>query len=125
MDEIVRAGDGAIHVRFGGQVQDICDGVLADDAHDGGFVAQIHMLKEVFRMARDILNIGRMAGIGQAMQIDKPSDFGPINDCRMTFEPMKPAPPVTSRFIGGELEFAPGESSDGHKRRNQRWGKIW
>ncbi len=73
-DEIARPGDGPVHVRFRREVHDVRDGVLLDHPQRFGLVAQIHLLKNVFRMARDILQIFQTPGVSETVQIDEPGD---------------------------------------------------
>jgi hypothetical protein len=61
-------------------MHDVRDGVLLDDAQHGGLVAKVHLFKNVFGMARNFLQIFQMAGIGEAIQVDQPRDFRPVND---------------------------------------------
>ena len=51
VDEIVRAGNRAIDVRFGRQVQHVRNGMLAHDAEHGGLVAQIDFFEDILRLA--------------------------------------------------------------------------
>ncbi len=79
-DEIARAGDGAVHVRFRRQVHDVGDGVLFDDPQHGGLVAQVHLLKDIFRVGGNRFQVFQMPGIGQAIEIDEPGDLGAVDD---------------------------------------------
>ena len=79
-DEIAGAGDGAIDMGFGGEMQHVADGVFFHDLHDGGFVAQINIFKSVFRMVRDARDVFQMTGVGQAIEVDEAFDLRAIND---------------------------------------------
>ncbi len=61
-------------------MHDVGDGVLLDDAQHGVFVAQIHLFKNVFRVSGNLFQIFQMPGVGQAIQIDQPLDFRPVDD---------------------------------------------
>ena len=80
MDKIARTGDGTVHVRFCRQMHDVRNGVFFDDSQHGGFVAQVHFLKNVFRMPGNFLQIFQMPGVGQAVEIDQPRNFRAVND---------------------------------------------
>ena len=80
MDEIAGAGDGPVHVGFGRQVHHVRDGMLSDAVQHGGFVAQIDLFKDVFGIAVETFQIDQVAGIGQAIEVDEPVDFRPVDD---------------------------------------------
>ena len=80
LNEVARARDRAVHMRFGGQVHDVRDGVAFDHIQNGGFVAQINLFKDVFRMRGDTRKVLEPPGVCQAIQVDQPSDLGPVND---------------------------------------------
>ena len=61
-------------------MHDVRDAVLFDHAQRRGLVAQIHLLKNVFRMPGDLLQILQMPGVSQAIQIDQSLDFRPVDD---------------------------------------------
>ena len=56
------------------------DAMLLHHAQGGRLVAQIHRLKNVFRMAGDRLQILPMAGVGEAVEIDELGDLRIVND---------------------------------------------
>lgn len=59
----------------------MCDVMLADDAEDFFFVAEIDRLKVITRMnAMDAVEIFEMAGIGEAVEIDELRDLRLVND---------------------------------------------
>src|ERR1700722_8166284 len=80
MNEIAGAGDGAIHVGFGGEMHHLRDGMFLDDLQNGRLVAQINFFKNEFRMLGDFFQIGEMPGIGEAIEIDEALDFGAVNN---------------------------------------------
>ena len=51
-----------------------------DHVEHGRLVPQIHFLEDVFRMAADLLEVGQMPGVGEAVQVDQPLDLGPVDD---------------------------------------------
>ena len=61
VDEIARTGDGAIDVRFGGQMQDMRHGMLLHDFQHGGLMAEVHLLKSVFGMMGHVVQIDQVA----------------------------------------------------------------
>ena len=75
LDELAGGFNRAVHVRFGSEVEDVGDGVIADDAGDGRFVAQVHLLETVFRMARNGGDIFQPSGVGEAVEVDDARDF--------------------------------------------------
>ena len=80
-DEVAGAGDAAIDVGLCGEVHDVGDVMLADDAEDFVLVPQIDFFENVARM--DVMNAGEvfeMAGIGEAVEIDEPGDLRPVDD---------------------------------------------
>lgn len=76
LDEIARAFDGAVHVRLGGEVQNVGDGVFAHDPQHGGFVPQVLLLEAVFRAARGGGDVFEAAGVGEAVEVDDTRDLG-------------------------------------------------
>ena len=44
------------------------------------FVAQIHLLEHILRVLRHIGEIVRMPGVSQAIQVDQPPNFRPVDD---------------------------------------------
>ncbi len=80
-DEVARTGDAPINVRLGSEVHDVRDVMLADDAEDFFFIAGIDLLKDITRMnAMDAVEIFKMTGIGEAVEIDELCDLGQVND---------------------------------------------
>ena len=80
-DEVAGTGDAAIHVRFGGEMDNVGDVMLADDAKDCCLVAEIDLLKSVTRVcAVNAVEIFEMTGVGEAVEIDERGDFRPVND---------------------------------------------
>ena len=80
-DEVTGTGDAAIHVRFCGEMHDVGDVMLADDAKDFCLVAEIDLLKNVTRVdAVNAIEIFEMTGISEAVEIDKRCDFRTVND---------------------------------------------
>ena len=75
MNEITRPGNGPIDVRFSRQMHDMGDAMLLDDLDNGVFVAQIQSSEYVFRVRRNFFEIGEMAGVGQAIEIDQSLDL--------------------------------------------------
>jgi len=80
MDEIPRAGDGAIHMGFSGQMHDVGDAVALDSVQHSFFVAEIDVFERVFWMGRDAFEVLQMAGVGQAVQIDQFLDQRFVDD---------------------------------------------
>ena len=80
VDEIARPGDGTVHMRFGGEMQDVGDGVLFDDAPHGGLVAQINALENIFGMTRDRFDVGGVASVSEAVQVDQARDLRALDD---------------------------------------------
>ena len=48
-------------------MHDVGDGVFFDDRQHGSLVAQVHLLKNVFRVLGNLFQILQMPGIGQAI----------------------------------------------------------
>ena len=80
VDEVAGASDGTVHVRLGCQVHHMSDLVALHDFEDGGLVAEIDFFEMVFGMAADLFKVDQMSGIGEAIQIDQPLDFRPVDD---------------------------------------------
>ena len=80
LNEIARATDRAIDVRFRGEVQDMANGMLLHDTQDFDFVAQIDLFENVFWMPANFFEIGQVSGIGQAIEIDQSLDHVLIDD---------------------------------------------
>jgi len=70
-DEIARAGDGTVHVGFRRKVHHVSDAMAFHNLQRRRLVAQIHLLKNVFGMARDFLQIFQPPRIGQAVEVDE------------------------------------------------------
>ncbi len=79
VDEVAGGFNRAVHVRFGCEVEDVGDGLVADDADDGRLVVQVHLLESVFGMAGDGADIFQTPGIGEAVEVDHACDFR-LND---------------------------------------------
>ena len=74
VDEIARAGDGAVHVRFRRQVHDVRDGVLSRrPAGRRALSRKSTFSKTYFGMPGDLLQIFQLPGVGQAIEIDQPA----------------------------------------------------
>ena len=67
-------------MRFRREVHDVRDGVLLDDLQRRRLVAQIHFLKNVFRMLGNFLQILQAPGVSQAVEIDELRDARVVND---------------------------------------------
>ena len=80
MDEIPRAGDRAVHVGFGGQVEHVGDGVPSRHFEHARFVAEIHPLEAVLRVPGHTRQVLRVAGVSQTIQVDQPLHLGSVND---------------------------------------------
>ena len=80
VDEIIRAGNGTVHVRFSSEMQDVRGGMLFHNLKDSRLVAEIDFLEDVFRVVFDALQIDEVAGIRQAVQVDQDFDFGPVDE---------------------------------------------
>src|SRR5262245_54006637 len=80
VDEIIRAGNGTVHVRFSSEMQDVRGGMLFHNLKDSRLVAEIDFLKGIFRVVLDALQIDEVAGIRQAVQVDQDFDFGPVDE---------------------------------------------
>ena len=80
LDEIARTGDRAIDMRLGGEVHDVRDAVLLDDAQGGCLVAQINFLENIFWVLGNLFQIGQMTGVGEAIKVDELADSGVVND---------------------------------------------
>ena len=80
-DEVSGAGDATINVRLGGEVHDVGDVMLADDAKDFCFVAKVNLLEDIAWVnAMDAIEIFEMTGIGEAIEIDELRDPRLVND---------------------------------------------
>ena len=79
-DEVARTGNGTVHVRFRREMHDMGDGVLFDDPHHSGFITQIHLLKNIFRVLGNLFQIFQVPGISKAIQIDEFGDLRTVND---------------------------------------------
>ena len=80
VDEIARTGDGTVHVRFRREMHDVRDGVLFNDTPHGSFVAQVHFLKNIFRVFGNLFQIFKVPGVGEAIEIDEFGDLRAVND---------------------------------------------
>src|SRR4029450_2881580 len=86
MDEVAGASDGAVNMRFGGQMHDMGDLVPLDDFHQAGLVADVCILENVFGMRSDRNKVFKVASVGETIKIDQFSNFRPgdngVNDIR-------------------------------------------
>ena len=64
---------------FRGEMHHVSDLVFFHDLDDARFVAQIHFFESVFGMACEFFQVNEMAGVGKAIEIDEPFDFGPVD----------------------------------------------
>ena len=84
VDEGVGIGDGIVHMGLGGEVDDVGDGVVADDAQNGVFVPEVGLLEVVARMVGDGCEVGGVSGVGERVEIDEFLDSrilnGPFNE---------------------------------------------
>src|SRR4051812_21800764 len=69
LNEIARACDRTIHVRFGRQVQDMRNRVALEQLQQGWLIAQIDFLEGIFGMLLDRSEILEMAGVSEAIEI--------------------------------------------------------
>ena len=67
-------------MRFRREVEDVGDGVVADDAGNGGLVAEVNLLEVVFRLAGNGGDICQPPGVGEAVEVDDALDFGLADD---------------------------------------------
>ena len=67
-------------MRFRREMHDVGDGMLLDDAQHSGFVAQIHLFKNVFRVPGHFFQVLQMPGVGEAIQIDQLFNLRPVDD---------------------------------------------
>lgn len=80
-DEVAGAGDAAVHMTFSGEMHDVGDVMLADDAEDLVFVPQIDLFEGIAGMhAMDACEVFEMAGVGEAVEIDELRDLGLVDD---------------------------------------------
>jgi hypothetical protein len=61
-------------------MHDVRDGVLFNDTPYGGFVAQVHFLKNVFWVLGNLFQIFQVPGISEAIEIDEFGDLRAVND---------------------------------------------
>ena len=80
MDEVAGAFDGAVHVRLGGEVQNVGDGMVANDAGDDLLIAEVHLLEAVFLILGNGGDIFQTPGVGEAVEVDDVCDFGLADD---------------------------------------------
>jgi hypothetical protein len=80
LDEVAGAADRTVHVRFSRQMENVRDAVFLEDAENRRFIAQVHFFKGILGMLFDGLKVRKMAGVGQAIQIDQSLNFGPVNN---------------------------------------------
>jgi hypothetical protein len=80
VDEISRPGDGAVHVRFRRQMQNVRYRILAENCRHSSLVAEIRLFKQILGMVLNVTQVGGVAGVSQAIQVDQQLDFGLVND---------------------------------------------
>ena len=78
LDEIGRAIDGTVDVGLRRQVYDGVDSLLAEKTGDRRLVSNVEFLEPVVRMIDDRLQRGRIAGLGELVDVDDPP--APIAD---------------------------------------------
>ena len=67
-----RVLDGAVHVAFGGEVDDAVDLLFAHQCEDAVEVADVHLDEAVVGLVFDVLEVGEVAGIGKFIDVDNP-----------------------------------------------------
>src|SRR5690349_7489529 len=67
-------------MRFGRQMHDMGDLVALHDFEEAGFVTDVGMFEDVFRVFRNRSKIFEMTGVGEAIQINEFSDFGSLDN---------------------------------------------
>ncbi len=58
-------------MRLRRQVHDVGDGVPLHHLQRGALIAQIHLLKNIFRMPGNRFQVGEVPRIGQAIEVDQ------------------------------------------------------
>ena len=69
-DEGIGRDDGAIDVSFGGEVNDGAGTMLGQERADECGVADVAAHQQVTRIGRDRVQTGRIAGVGEGIEID-------------------------------------------------------
>ena len=90
LNEIVRPGNGTIHMRFRGEVHDVRDAVSRNDFSDLILVLQVAALEDVLGVVLDIAQILQMARVRQTVEVDQPTHFRRIDDLPDQIGPDKP-----------------------------------
>ena len=80
VDEVAGAGNRAVHMRFGGQVHDMGDGMALHDFKDGILVAQVNLFEGVFWVPGNALEILPVSSVSQAIEVDQLAHFRLVND---------------------------------------------
>ena len=80
VNEIARAGDGAVHVRFGRQVHDVVMACCRRPAARRPCRADPPSRKTYFGCFATPGQVLQVAGVGQAIQVDELLDLGPVDD---------------------------------------------
>jgi len=70
LDKVGRAGDGAIHMRFRGQVHHGRRLMLAEHPSDFGRITDVHLFKAITRIIRHRSERLQIARVGQLVEID-------------------------------------------------------
>ena len=65
---------------LGGEVHHMGDAMLLDDTEDFGLVAQVDFLEGVFGIVCDAVEVGDVAGVGQAVEVDELRDRRLVDD---------------------------------------------
>ena len=61
-------------------MHDVGDVMLFDDLRDGSLISQVDLFEEVFGILRDGVEVGEIACVGQAVEVDQSTDIGLIDD---------------------------------------------
>ena len=80
LNEISRAADRAVHVRFSGEMHHMGYAVIAHDSPHFILVPQIHLLEDVLPILFDLPQVGKVAGVGQAVEVDQTDHLGTVDD---------------------------------------------
>jgi hypothetical protein len=76
VNEIVRAGDGTVDVRFSCEMNNVGNVVLSDDAQNLRLVPQVHLLEDILWMGGHISHVVEMSGVSEAVEVDESADRG-------------------------------------------------
>ncbi len=98
-------------MRFRRQMHHVGDVMPFDDLHVAVLSRKSTFSKTYFGFSRNLLQIRQMARVSQAIQIDQFVYPRIAMTWWMRLEPMKPAPPVTRRFIFLTTKFLTKELS--------------